>query len=140
MPRPPSTTPAAAAAADAAVAMDTMSQAPPESPAAAGPRRVSFARGPLAATADGHPAADRPPLKPRCMTLASLWVRHPGGGGSHQPQEPLSAHNIRVLAAELPPECAPSLGRLRRRAGLEPPAPRPPPPGARGWATAGAES
>jgi hypothetical protein len=96
--------------------------APPSPPT----RRVRFeTTGPLASTADGHPEAGRPPLEPRSASLASLWALCPS---SHQPQEPLSAANIRLLAAELPPECGPSLGRLRRRAGLAPPAPRPPLP------------
>ena len=35
-------------------------------------------------------------------------------------QEPLTPHNLRLLAAELGPECGPSVERLKRRAGVLP--------------------
>lgn len=102
--------------------------APPPPPPAAR-TRVRFATGPLPHTPDGHPQGDGRTvparLAPSRLGLVPAWTLK----GNPHPPEPLTLHNLRLLAAELGPENAASITRLRRRAGLEPPLVRPPPPG-----------
>lgn len=101
---------------------------PPPPPAAAPKKRVSFAPGPLPHTPDGHPQGDGRTvparLAPSRLGLVPAWTLK----ANAHPPEPLTPHNLRLLAAELGPENAASITRLKRRAGLEPPLKRPPPP------------
>lgn len=74
-------------------------------------RRVRFAPGPLAdqfASADGHPQHEGVTAIQR-RSVPSPW-----------PVD-LTAHNIRMLEAEIGDICQPSVERLKRRVGLLPP-------------------
>jgi hypothetical protein len=92
---------------------------------AAPSKRVHFAPGPLPDTPDGHPAREGRVAAPR----PTSWLVAALKPVPLVAADPLTPANIRMLAAELGPLNAPSIGRLKRRVGLVPPLVRPPPPG-----------
>jgi hypothetical protein len=87
-------------------------------PAASSSRpSVRFAPGPLDTTDDGHPLPTEarpkggPPRGARSLARGTPWWEV----NAEHAQEPLTPAHLRLLAAELGPENAPSITRLKRR-------------------------
>lgn len=89
---------------------------PPLSRTTSSARSVRFAPGPLATTDDGHPLPTEarrkggPPRGARALVRGPWWEQN-----AEHAQEPLTPGHLRLLAAELGPENAPSITRLKRR-------------------------
>jgi hypothetical protein len=89
--------------------------APPASTSARS--SVRFAPGPLLGTQDGHPLPTEarpkggPPRGARSLARGTPWWE----ANAAWAEEPLTPAHLRLLAAELGPENAPSITRLKRR-------------------------